>query len=55
MAIIEIVIALLLLGVRLLESINELRKTPELNTAKKCWQVAVNFFTVEKYIPAGKI
>ena len=56
--IIQIVIALFTLAlaaVRLVESINELRKTPELNTAQKCWQVLKNFITVEKYIPAGKV
>lgn len=55
MAILEILIAVLLLAVRVLESVNELRKTPELNTAQKCWQVLTNFFTVERYIPAEKI
>jgi len=43
------VLALALAAVRLIESINELRKKPELNTAQKCWQVIKNFFTIEKY------
>jgi hypothetical protein len=50
--IIQIVTALLALGlaaVRLIESINELSKKPELSTAQKCWQVVKNFFTIEKY------
>lgn len=58
LTIIQIVIALatlLLTGIRLVESINQLRQKPELNTIQKCWQVLVNFFTIEKYIPAGKI
>lgn len=38
-----------LAAVRLVESINELRKNPDLSTAGKCWQVVKNFFTVETY------
>lgn len=50
--IIQIVTALLALGlaaVRLIESINELSKKPELNTLQKCLQVVRNFFTIERY------
>ncbi len=50
--IIQIVTAVLALGlaaVRLIESINELSKKPELNTLQKCLQVVKNFFTIEKY------
>lgn len=44
------VFALCLGAIRLVESINELRKTPELNTIGKVWQVVKNFFTVERYV-----
>lgn len=47
--IITAVFALALAAVRLIESINELSKKPELNTAQKCWQVVKNFFTLEQY------
>ena len=43
------VLGLVLILVRVVESINELSKTPELSTYKKVWQVIVNFFTLEKY------
>jgi len=40
--------------VRVIESINELSKTPDLNTIGKIWQVIKNFFTVEKYVKQGE-
>jgi len=43
-----------LAAVRLIESINELRKTPELSTLGKVIQVIKNFFTIEKYAPVEK-
>lgn len=52
LTIIQIITAVLALGlaaVRLIESINELRKKPELDTWQKCVQVVKNFFTIEKY------
>ena len=47
--IVTAILALALAAIRLVESINQLRQKPELNTFQKCWQVVVNFFTVEKY------
>ena len=35
--------------VRVIESINELSKTPDLNTIGKILQTVKNFFTIEKY------
>jgi hypothetical protein len=43
------VMGLVSTAVRAIESINELSKTPDLNTWAKCVQVVKNFFTVEKY------
>lgn len=42
-------INLLLVGIRLAESIYELRKNPELDTIGEIWQVIKNFFQIEKY------
>ena len=39
--------------VRVVESIHELSKTPELSTYKKVIQVIKNFFTVERYFQTG--
>ena len=55
LTIIQIITAVLALGlaaVRLIESINELRKKPELDTMQKCLQVIRNFFTIERYTNA---
>lgn len=41
--------ALVLGGVRAIESINELRKKPELDSIGKIIQVIKNFFTIEHY------
>lgn len=35
--------------IRVIESINELSKTPDLNTWSRCVQVIKNFFTIERY------
>jgi len=40
---------LLLVGIRVAESIYELRKNPELDTIGEVLQVFKNFFQIEKY------
>ena len=47
--IVSAVIGVVSVLVRAIESIYQLRKTPDLNTAQKVWQMLVNFFKVEKY------
>jgi len=42
-------LAVALGALRLIECVYQLRKNPDLNTIQKCWQVAVNFFTIERY------
>ena len=49
LGLVPVVVAVILSVIRLIESINELSKKPELNTLQKCWQIVKNFFTVEKY------
>ena len=47
--VVSAIVGLVSVLVRAIESIYQLRKTPDLNTAQKVWQMMVNFFKVEKY------
>lgn len=42
-------LSLVLVVIRLVEAIYELRKTPELDTFQECVQVVKNFFKMETY------